>query len=96
MTDIMKLSEQVVSLRVHWLPLYYDSLLLTEILDPFGEVLDVNMLRSAHADCVTFDGVREVRLRTTEVKKQKKFSHGTSWVGSVPARYDTATTAVLL
>ena len=69
--DIMKLSEQAVSLRVHWPPLYYDSLLLTEILDPFGEVLDVNMLRSAHADCVTFDGEREVRLRTTEVKKQK-------------------------
>ena len=69
--DIMRLSEQVVSLRVHWLPLYYDSLLLTEILEPFGEVLDVNMLKSAHADCVTFDGVREVRLRTTEVKKQK-------------------------
>ena len=69
--DIMKFSEQVASLRVHWLPLYYDSLLLTEILDQFGEVLDVNMLRSAHADCVTFDGVREVRLRTTEVKNQK-------------------------
>ena len=69
--DIMKLDEQVVSLRVHWLPLYYDNLLLNEILDSFGNVMSVNYLRTAHAECVTLDGVREVRLKTDELRKQR-------------------------
>ena len=69
--DVMRLDEQVVTLRVHWLPLYYDNLLLTEVFEPFGQVMKCNSLKSAHADCVTFDGVREVYLKTTEVLKQR-------------------------
>ena len=62
--DIMKLTEQIVDVRVHFLPLYYDNLILHEALHSFGGVVDVKMLKAAHANSVTFDGVREVRLRT--------------------------------
>lgn len=67
--DIMKLNEQIVNVRVHWLPLYYDNLILHEALHSFGDVVDVKMLKAAHANSVTFDGVREVRLRTDEMRK---------------------------
>ena len=30
--NVMRLDEQVVVLRVHWLPLYYDNLLLSEVM----------------------------------------------------------------
>ena len=68
--EIMKMDEQV-NLRVHWMPLYYDGLILTEILESFGEVVDTNLSKTAHADVVAYDGVREVRLRTDELRKHK-------------------------
>ena len=67
--DIVKMNEQIVNLRVHWLPLFYDSLILNEIFDSFGEVLNVTMLKCAHAESVVFDGVREERLRTENYRK---------------------------
>ena len=67
--DIMKLIEQIGNVRVHFLPLYYDNLILHEALHSFGEVVNVKMLKAAHANSVTFDGVREVRLRTDEMRK---------------------------
>lgn len=89
--DIMKMNEQVVSLRVHWLPLYYDSLILKEALQNFGEVIDVSMLKTAHANCVTLDGVREVRLKTDERNKHKiphiiHFSSGQSVLVTMQGR----------
>ena len=51
------------------MPLYYDNLILHEALHSFGEVVDVKMLKEANANSVTFDGVREVRLRTDEMQK---------------------------
>ena len=47
------------------------QLLLTEVLENFGEVVTVDKLRTKHANCVTYDGVREVRLRMNELHKQK-------------------------
>ena len=67
--DIVKMNEQIVNLRVHWLPLFYDSLILKEIFDSFGEVLNVTMLKSAHKESVVFDGMREVRLSTENYRK---------------------------
>ena len=69
--NVMRLDEQVVVLRVHWLPLYYDNLLLSEVLEPFGQNMMCNMLKTAHAEYVTYDGVREVYLKTTEILKQR-------------------------
>ena len=73
--EIMRLNEQIVNLRVHWLPLYFDKMILTEIFENFGEVLDVSMLKTAYAHHTTFDGVREVRLKTEELKKTNKRFH---------------------
>ena len=70
--DILKMDEQIINIRVHWLPLFYDNIIINEVLSKFGEVVgDIKMLKNAHADSVTFDGVREVRLKTGEIGKQK-------------------------
>lgn len=69
--QIMKMNEQVVTIRVHWLPLYFDNSILHEILGQFGEVLNVKLLKTAHANVVTFDGVREVKLKVDEFQKQQ-------------------------
>lgn len=67
----MKINEQVVTLRIHWLPLYFDNSILYEIFGQFGEILSVKMLKTAHANVVTFDGVREVKVKVDEFKKQQ-------------------------
>lgn len=69
--NVVSMSEQVVTLRVHWLPLYYDNRLLKAIFCDYGEVLDVKMCKSSHARLVALNGMREVTLRTDEVLKQK-------------------------
>ena len=56
--QIMKMNEQVVTIRVHWLPLFFYKSILHEILGQFGEVLNIKLLKTAHANVVTFDGVR--------------------------------------
>ena len=35
----------------------------------FGKVIEAKLLKTAHADSVAFDGVREVRLKTDEIMK---------------------------
>ncbi|MEW8563024.1 MAG: RNA-binding protein [Candidatus Thiodiazotropha sp.] len=67
--EAMRMNEQVVTLRVHWLPLYYDESILKEILSEYGEVLEIKMLKTAHGQVVVLDGVREVRLKVAELKK---------------------------
>lgn len=69
--DIMKMNEQVVNIRVHWLPIYFDNSILREIFADFGEVMDIQMLRTAHEKLVTFNGVREIRLKTDEFHRQQ-------------------------
>ena len=59
----MKMNEQVVSLRIHWLPIYFDNAILREIFDADGEVMDIKLLKTAHEDFVAFNGVREIRLK---------------------------------
>ena len=42
-----KMDEQIVTLRVHWLPLYMDNSLLREVFAEYGKVKDVVMLKQA-------------------------------------------------
>ena len=68
--DIMKLTEQIVTVRVHWLPLYFDNVILEEIFGEYGQVLGISMMKTAHAKLVAQNGSREIRLKTDEFKKQ--------------------------
>ena len=47
MYDIMKMAEQVVAVRVHWLPIYYDSSILYELCSKYGVVLDIKTMLTA-------------------------------------------------
>ena len=89
--QIMKMNEQVVSIRVHWLPLYFDNRILHKILGQFGEVLNIKLLKTAHANVVTFDGVREVKLKVDEFQKQQlphlvRFNSGQSILLTITGR----------
>lgn len=66
----MKMTEQIVSLRVHWLPVYYDNSIIYDIFSEFGKVMSVDMLKTAHREHVTLDGTREVKLKVDEFMKQ--------------------------
>ena len=69
--DIMRMDEQIVNLKVHWLPLYMDNSLLWEIFSEYGKVVDVSMQKTSHALVSAFNGIREVRLKTDEFRKQR-------------------------
>ena len=89
--DIMKLTEQIVTLRVHWLPLYFDNVILEEIFSEYGQVIDIKMMKTAHAKLVAQNGSREIRLKTDEFKKQTiphlvKFKSGRSILVTMAGR----------
>ena len=89
--NAISMSEQVVSLRIHWLPLYYDNRILKSIFCDFGEVLDVRNLKSSHKDLSAYNGTREVILKTDEVFRQKvphlvKFGSGQSILVTMQGR----------
>ena len=67
----MKMTEQVVTLRIHWLPLYFDNLILREIFSQYGDILDIAMSKTSHEKFVAFNGTREVRMKVDEFKKQQ-------------------------
>lgn len=69
--SVTSMAEQIVTVRVHWLPLYYDNRLLKAIFCDYGEVLDVRMCKSSHEKLVAMNGMREVTIKTDEVLKQK-------------------------
>ena len=69
--NVISMAEEIVTLRVHWLPLYYDNRLLKAIFCEYGEVLDIRMCKSSHANLVAMNGMREVTIKTVEVTKQK-------------------------
>ena len=69
--DIMKMSEQIVNLRIHWLPIYYDHTILKAIFTDYGEVLDIKMMKTSHEKLVALNGIREVKIKTDELRKQQ-------------------------
>ena len=88
---VMLCSEQIVSLRVHWLPLYYQDRLLKAIFCDYGEVLEVKHNKTSYTNVCTFNGMREVTLKTDEKSKQRiphmvKFGCGQSMLITMQGR----------
>ena len=69
--SVVSMVEQMVTLRIHWLPLFYDNRILKAIFCDYGEIMDIRMCKSSYANVVAMNGLREVTLRTTELLKQK-------------------------
>ena len=51
--------------------MYYSYRLLKAIFCDYEEVLDVNLCKSSYAHVCVLNGLREVVLRTDEIKQQK-------------------------
>ena len=88
---VMLCSEQIVSLRVHWLPMYYQDRLLKAIFCDFGEVLEVKHMKTSYTNVCTLNGMREVILKTDEKLKQRiphmvKFGCGQSMLITMQGR----------
>ena len=89
--DVMKMSEQIITLRIHWLPMYFDNSIIQEMLNLYGEVINIEMLKTEHAKLSTYNGTREVRLKCDELGKQSlphliNFRSGQSVLLTVPGR----------
>ncbi|MCG8032949.1 MAG: hypothetical protein JAZ03_12335 [Candidatus Thiodiazotropha taylori] len=89
--DVMKMTEQIVNIRVHWLPLYYDNSIVREVLQQFGEIMDIKMSTTSHEKLVAFNGVREVRVKTSEMRKQQiphlvRFNSGQAMLLTIAGR----------
>ena len=69
--DVMMINEQIVTIRVHWLPIYYDGSILREIFAEYGEVLDIKINKTSYAKLTAFNGQREVWLKCDEFRKQQ-------------------------
>ena len=67
---MMQSTQNIVSVKVHWLPVHYDRTLLVEIFSAYGRVLKVDMLKSTHDNYSVYNGVREVVLLSTTKQKQ--------------------------
>ena len=52
------------------MPLYFDNVILEENFSEYGQVIDIKMMKTAHAKLVAQNGSREIRRKTDEFKKQ--------------------------
>lgn len=68
---VMSMTDQLVNIRVHWLPLFYDNRIIKAMLSGYGEIQDIRMCKSSYANLVALNGVREVLIKTDEIKKQQ-------------------------
>ena len=68
---VCTLAEQIVSLRVHWLPFYIDNLMLKEIFSEYGEIVQLTFCSTPFREHGVGNGVRLIALRTHEMKKQE-------------------------
>ena len=69
--SVVRMTEQCVKLKIHWLPLFYDNMLLDAVFSDYGEVLKIDKCKSAYANVCAYNGVREVLLKTDEIHKQQ-------------------------
>lgn len=67
---VISMSEQIVTIRAHWLPLFYDNRILRAMLCDYGEVLEIRMCKSSYANLVALNGMREVVIKTDEIRRQ--------------------------
>ena len=65
------MAEQVVSLRIHWLPLYYEDRILMTMLCLYGEGVDIKYMKSTYGNITAMNGTRDVLLKTDEIRKQQ-------------------------
>ena len=54
---VTSMAEQVVSLRVHWLPLYYEDRILKAMLCLYGEVVDIKNMTSTYGNITAMNGI---------------------------------------
>ena len=56
--DVMNMTEQIISIRVHWLPIFYDNGIIQDMLSLYGDVIEVKMLTTEHAKLSTKNGIQ--------------------------------------
>ena len=88
---VCTLAEQIVSLHIHWLPFYVDSLILKEIFSEYGEILQLSFMDTTFREQKVANGKRLVVLKTHEMKKQEiphliKFKSGLSILVTMEGR----------
>ena len=69
--DIMKMTDQIVNLRIHWLPIFYDNSILREIFSQYEKILDIKMMKTAHEKLVAYNGMREIKMKIDEIMKHQ-------------------------
>ena len=89
--DIMRMDEQIVSIKAHWLPLNMDNSLIREVFSEYGKVVIVNMQKNSHDLVSAYNDIREVHLKTDEFRKQRvphllNFSSGQSILVTMAGR----------
>ena len=62
---------QIISVRVHWLPVYLSNTVVEALLKPYGKILDVHSGSTSVANRSFKSGVRVVRMEVDEVDKNK-------------------------
>jgi hypothetical protein len=77
------LGKQIVSLKLHWLPLHINDTAIHEMLSPFGHVLDVKRLSFLDKNVRMSNGIRLVTFEVSEVERRSiphllKFDDGLS------------------
>ena len=69
--DLVHMFQQVIKIRIHWLPLYYEGVLLKGIFCDYGEILDIKRCKTVLTDSVFYNGVRELTMKVDETDKMK-------------------------
>ncbi|KAL3870755.1 hypothetical protein ACJMK2_038799 [Sinanodonta woodiana] len=64
---IKNISNLIIDLRIHWLPLYVNDLVIKEVLKPYGDVLEITRDKTIITKDNTLEnGTRIVKFRTTD------------------------------
>lgn len=67
----MSMTDQLVIIRVHWLPLFYDNRIINTMLSDCGEIQNIRFCKSFHANFVAMNTKRQAVINTNEIKKQQ-------------------------
>ena len=84
---------QVLSVRVHWLPVYLSNTVVEALLKPYGKILDIHSGNTNVANRSFKSGVRVVRMEVDEVDKNRithmfKFQCGNKALVTIQGRVD--------
>ncbi len=89
--SVTQLGKQVVTIRVHWLPLFFSDNLIKHVLADFGHVIAVERCTTIHDRINIKNGMRVVSLEVDETQRLRmphliKFGCGTSMLLTIPGR----------